>query len=171
MQTNLNDIDLRQILVTEFEKIRADIIVKYKSKNMQASGRFERELEVEYEKANNYQGVVLWGSSYTDQLEYGRRPSQKMPPLQAIFDWIVSKRIMANEAKSYKIKGLAFAIARKIQREGWKRESHGGVGLISEVITDKRISEIIDKVGAGLLPIFEATILTMLKDLENDNIQ
>jgi len=107
----------------------------------------------------------LWGSKYTEQLQYGRKPSTKMPPMQALYDWIISKGIMNNTYKEYQIKGLAFAIAKKIQRDGWQRENHGGVNLISDVITSDRFKKIIDEIGLAVFPMFEVQLVTMLKQL------
>jgi hypothetical protein len=49
-------------------------------------------------------------------VEVGRKPG-KMPPIQAILDWLIAKKIGANPAK---LRGLAFGIARKIGRVGTK---------------------------------------------------
>lgn len=155
------DEQIQKILVAEWDKVKDDIIANYYAKGMKASGDFPNSLEVVYEKRT----VSLWGSKYVEQLEYGRRPSSSLPPLQSIFNWIIDKGIMSRAEKEYKIKSLAFVIARKIQREGYSRSNHGGVNLVSEILTDQRIKSIIDLVGKELFGIFEAEITTFFKQI------
>ena len=47
-------------------------------------------------------------------VEVGRKPG-KMPPIQAIVDWLIAKKVGRDPAK---LRGLAFGIARKIGRVG-----------------------------------------------------
>ena len=112
---------------------------------MKASGQFEEGLKVEM----GLDSVKLVGNKYAEQLEYGRR-SGKFPPIEAIKQWINDKGIINNIKGNITISSLAFLIARKISKQGWNRKGYGGVDLISNVVTDKRIQSIIDKVGAEL---------------------
>lgn len=134
-----------QILEVEFESLKTDLIQAYISKGMKASGDFEDSAEV----------IVLPNSAkllanhYARQLEDGRKSGGR-PPIEAIKQWIIDKGISNNVKKNISITSLAFAIATKIGKQGWKRERHGGVNLISDVVTDKRMQEIINKVGQGL---------------------
>lgn len=61
-------------------------------------------------------------------VEHGRRPSAKMPPVDAIMNWITVKRLVpkARNGKVPTTRGLAFAIAKKIQREGFYSPGHHG---------------------------------------------
>jgi hypothetical protein len=130
----------KDIILSEFELIKQDLIKRYNEKGMRASGNFESSLEIK-EKEN---GVELWGANYTEQLESGRS-SGKFPPIDVIKQWILDKGI---NFENITLSSLAFLIARKISREGWNRQGYGGIELISEVITPNRIQSIIDKVGA-----------------------
>jgi len=56
-------------------------------------------------------------------------------------------------------------IARKIAREGWKREKFGGVQLISQVVTAERIQKIIDRVGDYSLSLFQDEIKLMFEEI------
>lgn len=47
-------------------------------------------------------------------VEVGRKPG-KMPPIQAIVDWLIAKKIGRNPAK---LRGIAIGIARKIGKHG-----------------------------------------------------
>lgn len=158
------DEHIKKVLIEEWEKVRTDIIANYETKKMRASGQLPESMEVIY----NNRSVSLMGNQYAEQLEYGRKPSSKLPPLQGLYFWILDKGIMSRTEKEYKIRGLAYAIAKKIQKEGYNRAGYGGVGLISEILTDERIKNVIDLVGKQLFPIFEAEILTFFKQKSND---
>ena len=151
---------MNEFLVQEFESIKKDLIEVYEKKGMRASGNFANSLEV----VNSTFGVKLLGDAYAQQLETGRK-NGKFPPINSILKWIEDKGI-SNRLNSEITKNqLAFLIARKIAREGWKREGFGGVELISEVITEQRIQSIIDKVGEKLTLQYTSEIITLVKEI------
>jgi hypothetical protein len=152
-----------QVLSKEFEALKADLIKSYDAKGMRASGKFADSLEVRVDGLK----AQLWGESYAQQLETGRQAG-KFPPIDAIKQWIVDKGIANRIEGQISISSLAFLIARKIAREGWKREQHGGVELISEVITEQRIQKIIDEVGAEQALKYTTEIITLTNGI---NIQ
>lgn len=135
----------QEILNTEFESLKVDLIKEYDTLGMRASGKFAESLVVQTTQSN----AKLIGEQYAEQLEHGRRPG-KRPPIEAIKQWIEDKGIVNNIKGNISVSSLAFLIARKIGQQGWKRENFGGVELISKVVTDKRIQSIIDKVGNAL---------------------
>lgn len=136
------DVSVQKILEQEFELIRQELIAKHIELGMKASGRWIDSLESVASKNN----IKLIGEHYTDQLVYGRRPG-RMPPVKAIEQWIKDKGIVRN----IPITSLAWAIAKKIQREGTNYFQQGGTDLISSVITEKRIQSIINKIGNEVL--------------------
>lgn len=154
-----------QILSKEFEALKDDLIKAYDAKGMRASGKFADSLEVKVNGLN----AQLWGEDYAQQLETGRRAG-RFPPMDAIEQWIKDKGIASRIEGQISVKSLAFLIARKIAREGWKREGHGGVELISDVITDIRIQKIIDEVGAAQALKYTTEIITLTKKLNGNNI-
>ena len=151
---------MNEILLQEFENIKADLIIAYDQKGMRASGKFADNLEV----IQTTRGVQLWGENYAQQLETGRQAG-KFPPIKAIAQWIEDKGIASRLNGEITKNQLAFLIARKIAREGWKREGFGGVELISEVITEQRIQSIIDKVGDEVLLNYTSDIIKMIKEI------
>jgi hypothetical protein len=151
------------VLSKEFEALKADLITAYDAKGMRASGKFADSLEV---RVDGFK-AQLWGESYAQQLETGRQAG-KFPPIDSIKQWIVDKGIANRIEGQISISSLAFLIARKIAREGWKREQHGGVELISEVITEQRIQKIIDEVGAEQALKYTTEIITLTNGI---NIQ
>lgn len=60
---------------------------------------------------------LIFGSSlaYAIPVEFGRRPGQRMPPVQALIPW-VEKFIALKEGET--VEGVAFVIARSIARKG-----------------------------------------------------
>jgi hypothetical protein len=151
------------VLSKEFEALKADLITAYDAKKMRASGKFADSLEVRVDGLK----AQLWGESYAQQLETGRQAG-RFPPIDAIKQWIVDKGIANRIEGQISISSLAFLIARKIAREGWKREQFGGVELISEVITEERIQKIIDEVGAEQALKYTTEIITLTNGI---NIQ
>ena len=137
--------EISDITVKGFESLKAKVLASYRNKGMKASGNFERELEIQ--PLPN--GAVLLGASYTEQLEGGRKPtssgaSASTPTLrEKILGWIRDKGIIADGISD---ESLTFVIARKIHREGWNRSKHGGVGLVSDALTDDDFKAIIDEV-------------------------
>jgi hypothetical protein len=148
------------ILSKEFELLKKDLIIAYDAKGMRASGKFADTLEV---KVNGLT-AQLWGEDYSQQLETGRK-SGRFPPINAIEQWIKDKGIANKIQGEISISSLAFLIARKIARNGWKREEHGGVQLISEVVTDARIQKIINEVGVEQAMIYSTEIIKLTKEL------
>lgn len=67
-------------------------------------------------------------------VELGRRPSSKMPPVTAIESWIHIKQLMP-KGKNGKVpttKQMAFAIAKKIQKEGFYSPNHQGKHVVEK---------------------------------------
>jgi len=146
----------QQILDQEFELLKDDLIKEYDRLGMRSSGKFADGLNVE--TTSNV--AKLTGDKYAEQLEFGRK-SGKRPPIEAIKQWIKDKGIVSNIKNDANNSSLAFLIARKIGEQGWKRQKHGGVELISNIVTDIRMQSIIDKVGNELT-------ITLISRLEKE---
>lgn len=149
-----------KILSAEFDKLKADLIQAYDAKGMRASGKFADSLEVVVNGLN----AKLMGENYAEQLEFGRKAG-KFPPVSLIEQWIKDKGIASRISNDISISSLAFLIARKIAREGWNRQEHGGVQLISEIVTEERMQKIIDEVGAAQTLIFKSEIINLVKEM------
>jgi hypothetical protein len=149
-----------QILSTEFEALKNELIAKYDELGMRASGQWAESLTVELGE----NGAEILQESYGDQLEFGRK-SGRQPPSEAIEQWLIAKGIAARLEKDISVSSLAYLIARKIGREGWNRKEHGGTELISSVVTPERIQTIIDKIGESQLNEFTTKISDYLNTL------
>lgn len=147
----------KDIILSEIELIKQDLIKNYDAKGMRSSGNFVNSLEIK-ETPN---GSELWGANYTEQLELGRNAG-KFPPINAIEQWIKDKGI---QYENITLSSLAFLIARKISQEGWNRQGYGGVELVSEVITPQRIQIIINKVGDLEVKSFIDTVINKIYEM------
>lgn len=157
---------IEEMLQKEFEALKADFIEAYDAKGMRATGQWADALEVEVTADNEsfHYKAVIKGLEYSQQLETGRSAG-KQPPSTVIEQWIRDKGIASQIQGRITISSLAYLIARKIGREGWKREGFGGVDLISEVVTPERIQSIIDKVGDAYISKFSQDIIKELQTL------
>jgi len=158
-----------EILNAEFELLRIDLIKAYDAKGMRASGKTADSLKV---VPVGLESVKLEGGKQFEQLEVGRGPSKKGPAkgkgqlVEIIKQWIKDKGIVSDIKNDNDNSTLAFLIARKIHKQGWKREGYGGVELVSQVVTTERIQSIINKVGAELTLTIVVRLQDELKKLE-----
>ena len=153
-----------KILKEEFDKLRQDLIIAYDAKGMRASGNFADSLDVII--GDTY--AELWGDEYAEQLEYGRNAGG-FPPLKDIEDWITAKGVFNDVLQEIKLSSLAYIIARKIAEQAWNRANYGGVGLISEVITEERLQMIINLFGENELITFTSDLIDIFNELESNN--
>lgn len=153
-----------KILQKEFDELRQDLIIAYDAKGMRSSGNFAESLDIII--GDSF--AELWGDEYAEQLEHGRSGGT-FPPIKDIEQWILDKGVFTAALQEIKLSSLAFLIARKISQQGWTRRQHGGVGLISEVITEERLQLIIDRFGEAELISFSSDITNIFKELENGN--
>lgn len=85
------------------------LIPKFKELGMNASGRWIDSLEVEFDGKNGY----IKGEDYTQYLAQGREGGT-LPPINAIEQWVnIKLGLSGQEARN-----MAWAVAKKIQREG-----------------------------------------------------
>jgi hypothetical protein len=142
-----------ELLAAEFELLRADIISAYQASGQAVSGNWADTVKVEATP----NGYSITAADYIN----GRGPG-KPPPSKAIEEWLQQKGIAARLEKNMTISSLAFLIARKIGREGWKPKA-GTVNIVDSVVTPERIQQMLDNVGAVYLDNFTNTIINYLK--------
>ena len=154
----------KDVLKQEFDLLRTELISKYDELGMRASGKWADSLAVEVTDLTG----VLKGLNYSEQLESGRGKTESGGDgsvLKAIEEWIDDKGIKPLEEK-LSISSLAYLIARKIHREGYDRKEHGGLELVSSVITPERIQRIIDRVSEFNVNSFVSDIENIFKEFE-----
>lgn len=154
------------ILYDELDTLKRDLIAKYKELNMRASGQWENALRVEVAPINGggLRGIIS-GAEYTYYMQHGRKAG-KMPPIQSIEQWILARGIRPIQEKM-NTNALAWAIAKKIARDGTKRTQAGGApAFIDAIITPERVQHIIEKVGYNYVATFTSEIINFLNKLE-----
>lgn len=151
------------IIQQELTILGQEIIAKHDELGMRASGEFAKSIEQETTmQAGRYIGKVS-GLDYAQYLVSGRPPSGKMPPVEAIKQWIEHKGIKPLKENT-SVSSLAWAIAKKIAKDGTKYFQHGGTDLIESVVTPQRIQTIIDKVRILEVNFFINTLKNQLKN-------
>lgn len=131
------------------------LVIEYDNQGRRASGNWETELESNIDRTLKGYRIRLLGSYYTYWMENGRRPG-KFPPINVIRQWIDDKGIIpyGNISRD----SLAFLIARKIARDGYK-----GRPVVANVITDQWVQELLDAVGLFYLEEIKSDILKELQ--------
>jgi hypothetical protein len=142
-----------ELLAAEFELLKADIISAYRVSGQAVSGNWADTVTVEATP----NGYSITAADYIN----GRDPG-KPPPSKAIEEWLQQKGIATRLEKNMTISSLAFLIARKIGREGWKPKT-GTIDIVDSVVTPERIQQMLDNVGAVYLDNFTNTIINYLK--------
>jgi hypothetical protein len=130
--------------------IRLYLIPKHKELGMEATGEWINSLETK--------GNTIRGRKYTEQLVYGRKAG-KAPPIAPLEKWVNAKfGITGKEATSF-----AFAISKKIAKEGTSWKQKGGSDLL-EVLETRQV---LDFINSKLARYFQTEIsLQIIRNLQ-----
>lgn len=140
-------------LALEFEALKADLLAAYKESEQYTSGNWGNTVQV-VELPNGFRLVA-------DGYIKGRKPG-KQPPSEAIELWLQQKGIAAQAEKNINISTLAYLIARKIGREGWRpKEPH----FIDTVITAERIQDMLGAAANTTLEFFINHLTYLVKNI------
>lgn len=124
------------------------IIANYNRDNMRASGKFERDLQIEKSSKLGLIKETLYGAAHSLFVDGGRGVTKKSGNGKSLRDlireWIDIRRIIPDGITK---DSLAFLIARKIHREGWKPKHLPPNGVISSVINEKRLTTLQEQIG------------------------
>ncbi|MFL9845076.1 hypothetical protein [Flavobacterium rhizosphaerae] len=145
--------NVQQLLRKEFELLRTEMIAKYEASGMKTSGNWAKTVQLQ-ELPN---GFTIVADNYIQG-----RSAGKAPPSSVIESWLQQKGIAAKAENEISLSSLAYLIARKIAREGWKPKP-GFEDIAASVATPQRIQDIIDRVGQLYLQDFTNSILNFLK--------
>jgi hypothetical protein len=128
------------------EVINRFLIPKYDALGMRATGNWAQKLEAK--------GNVIRGEKYTEQLVYGRAAG-KAPPIAPLENWVQAKfGISGKQATSF-----AFAISKKIAKEGTTWKKRGGSDLLEVLET----AEVINFINSKLARYFQAEITLQIQ--------
>lgn len=128
---------------------------KFVSLGMNATGQWLNSLEA---RSNNGIGEI-WGMDYTYWLANGRKPGTA-PPVSALMPWVNAKfGVGGNEAR-----GIAFAIAQKIKKEGTDYYPEG-----TDLLEVLNSNEVRQYVSTEIAPFISAEINKILiKKIKDD---
>jgi len=146
----------QKLLEEEMTALRKEILEVYNASGKRTTGEFESGLEVVYSTNN----ATLMGYEYL-----GGRRAGKQPPLKAIEDWLEAKGITPIES-TMTVSTLAYLIARKIAKEGTKKENN--LPIYTQVITPERIDQILEKVNQLNVNSFISEIVGTITKKFND---
>lgn len=132
--------------------IRLYLIPKHNELGMKATGEWVNSLEVN--------GNTIRGRKYTEQLVYGRRPGNA-PPITPLENWVKAKfGISGKDATSF-----AFAISKKIAREGTTWHQKGGSDLLEVLETQEVLNYINSKIAVYFQTEITLQIQRQLREL------
>lgn len=92
--------------------------LKLKEKNKIATGKLYNSIDYKIKNTDKGFSIYFLAEKYYINIENGRKPGGKMPPVEAIKRWISIKNINLNKGQSKS--GAEFMIARSIQKKGIK---------------------------------------------------
>jgi len=144
---------IRQTLQQEFELLKTDILAAYNQTAGEPSAHWAKTIAIQ--QLPN--GIRMVADGYIN----GRGPG-KPPPSAAIAQWLVQKGIAARLEGEITTGALAFLIARKIGRMGWKPK-HNIHDIVASVATPQRIEAIIQKTGGHYVAGLSAEIIQYLQ--------
>lgn len=141
------------------------LINKYDALGLRASGQWAQSLEDKAELDNTGILATMTGEDYTGAIAYGRSPNQDQSEA-AIKSWVgwAGSTFLADWVKDKGLSISPYAVAYKIARQGWEvPNAHNRGGLLDEVVNEKRIQILKDRLGE----FFTTTIMdTMIKNLK-----
>ena len=156
---------IETIINTWLDGVEVDLVDNYNRLGLRASGRWANSLEQFNEGTGGQYRIGIKGEQYTNQLENGRRPNsrQDKDSIRRWVGWAGSTFIK----KWVDDKGLnisPYAVAYKIAQEGWKvPNKHNAGGLVSDVVTSKRIEELNKSMSIFFVDTFKSNVIAALK--------
>lgn len=128
---------------------------KFISLGMNSTGQWLNSLE---SRSFNGNGEI-WGMDYTYWLANGRKPGTA-PPVSALIPWVTAKfGVGGNEAR-----GIAFAVATKIKKEGTSYYPEG-----TDLLEVLNIPEVINYIYSKLREGLAVEVNRILKKQLDDN--
>lgn len=162
-----------EIINNWLEDSRTDLIENYKRLGLKASGKWAESLESFIEQNGKQKTIGISGQHYTFYIQNyrGKNKKQSDEDVRKWVGWAASEGLESKGGSFIsnwvKDKGLIinpFAVAYKIARKGWvvpNRFNAGG--LVSDVITKDRISQLNVDLTQNAITEFKSTIIKEFK--------
>lgn len=158
---------LRQtVIVQDWLKDKVFKIKNNVDKNYKATGKTKD--SVQWSMTDSSAQITALDTIYFGEFGRGKTTKGSKPKGQGILkdiirQWIDVKGIQPRESTMSK-DTLAFLIARKINRDGIKVPNEYNAGqILSSVLNEKAVEELIREFGAVLIQEFESDILPLFK--------
>lgn len=122
-------------IISIIQKVVNDVLIRrFTELGMNATGQWLESLEV---VAKDSKGIIR-GQDYTEYLAKGRAGGS-LPPIAPLTKWVTAKfGVGGKQAVS-----IAWAVAKKIQREGTTHYQKGGTDLL-EILSEPNTIELIN---------------------------
>lgn len=147
----------KEILMQFGLQLQKEFVEKSIALGQKASGRTYEALNVE----SSFTSMIFSGPAHVQVLEDGRSPG-KMPPVDAIKQWILDKNIQFEGS----LDSVSFLIRRKIAQSGTDLFMKGGrSGVISNVILEDRIQALLQTFGNKNSELIKSDIIEQYKDV------
>lgn len=144
------------VLKEEIDSILTDLRAAYESSGKRVTGQWSKDLEARFESNK----AEIWGQVYTAGRGVSKNGNDGGKYLsEVIEDWLKNKGIVPDGDIS--ISSLAFIIARSIHKKGTNEKYHRD--FYTEIITPKRIQQVIDRVSKVNANIFIDKVTTEIK--------
>lgn len=131
----------------------------YKGKSMNASGNWLNNLKGRADVSTGILKGVISAPKYTEQLAKGRKPG-KLPPISKLIEWA---KIRFN-ADGEEARRIAWAVAKKIEKEGTKYYQDGGTKLVEVLSEQATIQYIKEKLTATIKVTIADNLLRIAKE-------
>ena len=138
------------------------LISRYRDKIKEyAAGKLYKTINFEITKGSSNYIVTINLEEYWKNISYGRKPGSRMPPVEAIENWIKIRKIIPrplilHNKKSIipTVKQLAFIIARSIAKKG----------IQAKPLMRKTIAETVETFKEKLIITLKEDIFSEIKD-------
>ena len=151
------------------EETKTDLVKNYKRLGLKASGDWAKSLKEFDKKTSTGRKFGIQGNDYTQYLELGRRPNKNQNP-EYLKRWVgwAGSTFLKKWVEDKRLNISPFAVAWKIAREGTKVPNKNNAGgLVSDVVTTKRINELNKELSYYYISEFKSDIIKNLKDGSN----
>ena len=145
--------------------VEKDLVANYDKLGLRASGDWAKSLEPFTEINPGKIRLGMLGNNYTQWIENGRGPNkdQSEKGLAAWVRWAGST-FLKKWVEDKPLNINPFGVAWKIAREGWEVPNRfNAAGLVSDVVTRKRMRELNRSLMLSLVENFKSEIINDLK--------
>lgn len=113
-------------LLETLDKVGEDLVKTLVKNLLQANKKATGQLirSVDYKVVEKANGIIveLLAADYLTNVDEGRRPGAKQPPMKALDKWVIARKIAPRDSKGRFIprESVKFLIARSISKNGIK---------------------------------------------------